>query len=1728
MDLQAPADGDVEDEVIEIQGEAETLPLRPANNPQTPSAKAMEEHRTGGHIPFRDWCRFCIKGRGLEDQHRPATEESSIPIVGLDYFFLTQPRSPTGDPESSSGQPTTDEGEQASPPATEDSIDIKLRSELDYEDDAAGNAKLQEARHTGKIIKCLIVRCTSTKAIFAHCIPYKGAGEDQYVANLVVQAVEWLGHTRLILKADNEPSLCTMIEQSLEEIRIKVRGVAQISVEHPPRYDSQSNGGVETGVRLIRGHFRTLKLCLESRIGKIVPIDHALMHWMMEYTALLMAVRYSGKDGKTAWYRARGRNFHCNIFNFAEMVLYKLPAKGPMHDPDGNMGPQWAEGVFLGYDRSSNTYRIHAASGVVSARTVRRRPENERWSADHLAGLTATPWSLHDRVATRVRFRTDAPAGLDESAEPPAAPLRHLRINIDDLDRHGYTEGCVQCTYMRRHRRARPGTTHSHACRARMEEAIAQTTAGKQRLDRHNERLNEAMAKEIQRADALRPPPPTTTPTEFLPTVGARESAPTAQTDRFNLSQPSPAPRTAARRTSTAAASSSRADDAEPTPHPREEENSADGAMEDADGDAMECEDPTPFQNFTDGDDNMLSSLGATTARARNMASSTKAMDMGHQIRAKIPRRNGESLRNNVQTANVMSAQSASGEQARRNGERICIGNKGLTVNEMPGGSVATANNASVMNEMPGGSVDQNESETEQTDREMKESILWKRCLSCLGSLQPDQGDVFSQKLLGSIGYFQAKTVISEIYSPPRVTAEVARSKNEFLTPGLAFDITVNDPDDGQPWDFNVRAKREKAREILRKQRPYLIIGSPMCTAFSSWQYLNEARLGHSEKARKAKRNAIEHMKFAASLYLEQLQAGRYFLHEHPKSASSWSLPFMKELMKIPGVTLTHGDQCQYGAKVVRGPLKGRPVKKPSGFLSNSKCLSHTLSRTCSGTGGACSLGGQHAQCSGIIAKDAAVYPRGLCQAVIKGIVEQLKEDKLVKAGCFGVQVADDEEEIESLCQSALSGYSGKFKDDISGQTLRDELVHEARRVELDFFSKKGVWVKVPYEEARRRTGRPPITVRWVDTNKGDEVNENYRSRLVARQLKAHDHSDTSYFAPAPPLEALRTIISLAMTEIGSHKPILDPKSPKRSQLSFVDIKRAYFNALVDPKDPPTYVRLPSEDGDHQTMCARLQRHMYGTRMAADGWQQEYSTLLIVRLGFQQGGGHANLFYHPVRGIRTSVHGDDFTSQGPCNELDWLEAAIAEHYEITIGPRLGPGDNDAKEGRALNRIVRWCSDHVEYEADPRQAERLVTELGLEGSQSMVTPGVRAAGTELTTDSELSARAATDFRGSAARGNYIGPDRIDAQFASKEICRYMAKPMMSSWKALKRLGRFYVGKPRLVYDYPRQKAEYIEVYVDTDWAGCPRTRKSTSGGCVFLGRHAVKHWSSTQTSIALSSAEAEFGGVIRGSGQGLGYQSMLKDLGLEVPLRVWTDSSAAIGICQRQGLGKVRHLDTQTLWIQQAVRTKKIDLRKIDGNKNPADLLTKHSISEARLNMLVGIFGCRYVGGRAESAPKERKGVSSKFTLADAAKELNSTQPQLEDEETSPSGCSTIGSEVILPHVHWPAGDLDRRHPSCSVPDDANPEDGQEQAVDRADRTLQRGLKIARNIREQMLRFGRVKYMPNALTHCERSPDHSEQALPPNSCTFQVCPVRPRELPSHCRRRSVGRYSLSTP
>ena len=137
---------------------------------------------------------------------------------------------------------------------------------------------------------------------------------------------------------------------------------------------------------------------------------------------------------------------------------------------------------------------------------------------------------------------------------------------------------------------------------------------------------------------------------------------------------------------------------------------------------------------------------------------------------------------------------------------------------------------------------------------------------------------------------------------------------------------------------------------------------------------------------------------------------------------------------------------------------------------------------------------------------------------------------------------------------------------------------------------------------------------------------------------------------------------------------------------------------------------------------------------------------------------------------------------------------------LTAAPRLGPAAEDAKESVILNRIIRWTDKGLELEADPRQCERLVEECGLAGANTTATPGTKPGTEQILSDKDLDPKLCTPFRGAAARANYLCADRIDCQFAARETCRLMSKPTDLAWNALKRLARFLVGLPRLVYTF----------------------------------------------------------------------------------------------------------------------------------------------------------------------------------------------------------------------------------------------------------------------------------------------------------------------------------------
>ena len=117
--------------------------------------------------------------------------------------------------------------------------------------------------------------------------------------------------------------------------------------------------------------------------------------------------------------------------------------------------------------------------------------------------------------------------------------------------------------------------------------------------------------------------------------------------------------------------------------------------------------------------------------------------------------------------------------------------------------------------------------------------------------------------------------------------------------------------------------------------------------------------------------------------------------------------------------------------------------------------------------------------------------------------------------------------------------------------------------------------------------------------------------------------------------------------------------------------------------------------------------------------------------------------------------------------------------------------------------------------------------------------------------------ATRFRAVAARANYLSGDRPDIQYAVKEICRRMAKPVRGDWEKLIRLGRYLKGAPRCVqcYEWQSENAP-LAGSSDSDWARCRATGRSTSGGLIQLGARLLKTWSRTHESVPVSSAEAE--------------------------------------------------------------------------------------------------------------------------------------------------------------------------------------------------------------------------------------------------------------------------------
>ena len=135
---------------------------------------------------------------------------------------------------------------------------------------------------------------------------------------------------------------------------------------------------------------------------------------------------------------------------------------------------------------------------------------------------------------------------------------------------------------------------------------------------------------------------------------------------------------------------------------------------------------------------------------------------------------------------------------------------------------------------------------------------------------------------------------------------------------------------------------------------------------------------------------------------------------------------------------------------------------------------------------------------------------------------------------------------------------------------------------------------------------------------------------------------------------------------------------------------------------------------------------------------------------------------------------------------------------------------------------------------------------------------------------------------------------------------------------------------------------------------------------MLGNHLLRSWSKTQSNIALSSAESEFYATLKSAQESIGMMSMLREFLVDLEARVLVDASAALGVAQRQGVGKIRHLQTGALWMQEQELRRLLRLNKINGTENCSDLMTKN-VSRELIARHCKAMSMEFKDGRAENA-----------------------------------------------------------------------------------------------------------------------------------------------------------------
>ena len=770
------------DRQLNLEESPEEPVVRAVRDPGQPTREEREHHELT-HLPFRPWCEHCVAGRAPNDPHprRAPQEHEGPPRVSVDYGFV---------------------GERA------------------------GDDEEVDAKRT-----ILVMKVEGCGAVMARCVKGKGRA-DPFAVKWLLDQLRRLGLGRVVLQADGEPAQRSYVKDVIEEAaRTSSLGIA---AAHTPPHDHQSNGGVEKAVRDVKDLVRSLRSSLMSRVGP-VALESPVFEWLTLWAAELLTAARVGHDGMTAFRRLRGRSWEPSLAVFGEQVL----ARRPRALEQGDMEPRWDQVTYLGSRWGTAEHWVADEAGTARlVRAIRRKPMQERWSAERLARITGLP----DEPLRSEGGPAVAPAPPLEVVPYPdqdvPAPrvTRGFHIREADLREHGFTRLCPKCDAIRTGRQV--GTAHTPECRGRFR-AIFEALG--------DSRVERAMSRQGAGGAMAAP---------------ALEEAPAGAAD--------------------------------------------DAVEPDAPAQLPQSEAPLAPAGMEIEDEWMDLARRMTGSRRRAPAAPgapAAPEDAGEGGRS----RSMSGVEEPAEDAMIMTAHALPSEEPARPSA------PNARLREPHWADLEDTDDEDVEQESTeDGWVDEAEDLADVISKGARKQLSDKERVRRLCMTMDDE---------------QVKKTVTELFSPPRVNREVG-SRASDLTAGTSFDLVV-DAATGESWDFLRSDHRRRCWKRLREEDPWIVIGSPPCTAFSRIQGLNKGRVDPHELERRQVEAQVL-LSFALSVYAWQLGRGRYFLHEHPATASSWKLPEVAALHCRDGVATAVSDACVFGMCAEDCDGLVRPVLKPT------------------------------------------------------------------------------------------------------------------------------------------------------------------------------------------------------------------------------------------------------------------------------------------------------------------------------------------------------------------------------------------------------------------------------------------------------------------------------------------------------------------------------------------------------------------------------------------------------------------------------------------------------------------------------------------------------------------------------------------------------------------------------------------------------------------------------